>query len=312
HRPGLIPRTGAILLCLAGAAALTAVNLVGAHYRDYKAAIASLETAMPAAPKAGAPRPKLPHAGKLEKPVVAETSAPPQGQIAAREKDKEREAIGKLFASPFAFDGFMSFFLFVIGICGASIAALDGYKLDDPFPGYGRRHRKYAAARAQTGQALRRILSQSNAIMTGSFQAISRKIDDFAHEMSVLLTLHHAYAGYHKAFQEGLEEGARDGEAEIAARERLINKVLGRDGREICSVAVKQLPALGEKQIKFYETQEKKLKALQKSVQKEQNDALGVFEAASADFQKLLADASQASLQAALPSWPKDRGGEDT
>ncbi|MGB8735177.1 MAG: hypothetical protein WCD20_03490, partial [Rhodomicrobium sp.] len=42
HRPGLIPRTGAILLCLAGAAALTAVNLVGAHYRDYKAAIASL------------------------------------------------------------------------------------------------------------------------------------------------------------------------------------------------------------------------------------------------------------------------------
>ncbi|MFY9639309.1 MAG: hypothetical protein WAK07_00165, partial [Rhodomicrobium sp.] len=35
HRPGLIPRTGAILLCLAGAAALTAVNLVGAHYRDY-------------------------------------------------------------------------------------------------------------------------------------------------------------------------------------------------------------------------------------------------------------------------------------
>ncbi|MFZ0571395.1 MAG: hypothetical protein WAM63_13015 [Rhodomicrobium sp.] len=314
HRPGLIPRTGAILLCLAGAAALTAVNLVGAHYRDYKAAIASLETAMPAAPKADAPlgAPKHPHSGKLEKPVVAETSAPSPGQIAAREKDKELEAIGKLFASPFAFDGFMSFFLFAIGICGASIAALDGYKLDDPFPGYGRRHRKYAAARAQTGQALRRILSQSNAIMTGSFQAISRKIDDFAHEMSVLLTLHHAYAGYHKAFQEGLEEGARDAEAEIAARERLINKVLGRDGREICSVAVKQLPALGEKQIKFYETQEKKLKALQKSAQKEQNDALGVFEAASADFQKLLADASQASLQAALPSWPKDRGGEDT
>ena len=43
----------------------------------------------------------------------------------------------------------MSFFLFVIGLCGASIAALDGYKLDDPFPGYGKRHRKYAAARQQ-------------------------------------------------------------------------------------------------------------------------------------------------------------------
>ncbi len=78
----------------------------------------------------------------------------------------------------------------------------------------------------------------------------------------------------------------------------------------IYSIAVKQLPALSEKQIKFYETQEKKLKALQKSAQKEQSDALGVFEAASADFQKLLADASQVSLQAALSERPKDRSGE--
>ncbi len=310
HRRGLIPRTGAVLLSLAGLAALMAVNLIGAHYRDFKAGVVSLET--PAALRTIAPsgRQKPPLAGKPAKPATAETSAAPQSQIADQEKAKEREAIGKLFGSPFAFDGFMSFFLFVIGLCGASIAALDGYKFDDPFPGYGKRHRKYAAARAESGQALRRILSQSNAIMTGSFQAIGRKIESFAHEMSALLTLHHAYAGDYKAFQEGLEEAARDAEAEIAARDRIVNKAPGRDGREIYSIAVKQLPALSEKQIKFYETQEKKLKALQKSAQKEQSDALGVFEAASADFQKLLADASQVSLQAALSERPKDRSGE--
>ncbi len=312
HRRGLIPRTGAVLLTLAGAAALIAVNLVGAHYRDFRAGVASLETVLPATLRASAPLggKKPPLAGKAAKAATAETSAAPQGQIADSEKAKEREAIGKLFGSPFAFDGFMSFFLFAIGLCGASIAAVDGYKFDDPFPGYGRRHRRYAAARAQSTQALRRILSQSNTIMTGSFQAIGRKIENFAHEMSALLTLHHAYAGEHKAFQEALEEAARNAEAEIAARERLINKVPGRDGREIYSIAVKQLPALGEKQIKFYETQDKKLKTLQKSAQKEQSDALGVFEAASADFQKLLADASQASLQAALSERPKDLGGE--
>jgi len=310
HRRGFIPRTGAVLLSLAGLAALIAVNLIGAHYRDFKAEVVSLEPTT--ALRTGAPLSgqKTPLAGKPAKPANAVTSAPPPGQMAVKEKAKEREAIGKLFGSPFAFDGFMSIFLFVIGLCGASIAALDGYKFDDPLPGYGKRHRKYAAARAQSTEALRRILSQSNASMTGAFQAIGRKIENFAHEMSALLTLHHAYAGDYKAFQEALEEAARDAEAEIAVRERLINKVPGRDGREIYSIVVRQLPALSEKQVKFYETQEKKLKALQKSVQKEQSDALGVFEAASADFQKLLSDASQASLQAALSAWPIDRGGE--
>jgi len=312
HRRGFIARAGAILLALAGAAALIAVNLIGAHYRDFKAEVASLETATPATVKqslaGGAPKPPL--AGKPAKPAPADISAPPQGQSADKQKGKEREAIGKLFGSPFAFDGFMSFFLFVIGLCGASIAALDGYKLDDPFPGYGKRHRKYTAARAKSTQALRRILGQSNAIMTGSFQAIGRKIENFAQEMSALLALHHAYASGHKAFQDGLEEAARDAEAAIAAHDRLINKVPGRDSREIYSIAVKLLPPLGENQIKFYETQEKKLKALQKSAQKEQGDVLGVFEAASADFQKLLAGASQASLQAALAELPKGPGGE--
>ena len=152
------------------------------------------------------------------------------------------------------------------------------------------------------------VSSQSNAIMTGSFQAIGRKIETFAHEMSALLTLHHAYAGDHKVLQDSLEEAACDAEAQIACQDRLINKVPGGHSSDFYAVAVKQLPRLGEKQIKFYENQDKKLKALQKSASKEQNDVLGVFEAASADFQKLLADASQASLQAALAGPAQDAG----
>ena len=313
HRRGPSVKAGAFVLCLAGVAAILAINLVGAHYRDFKSeagpdpatpivlkheASLTLGGAKPG-PAAAAPR-------KAAKPAPAESPAP--APIAENERTKEREAVAKLLRSPFAFDSFMSFFLFVIGLCGACIAALDGYKLDDPFPGYGKRHRKYAAARLHSAGALQRILGQSNAIMTGNFQAINRKIESFAHEMSALLNLHEAYAGDRKALQDGLQEAAEDAEAQIAAYDRLLNKVPGPEAGDVYSVAVKTLPSLSEKQVKFHETQERKLKALQKAAQKEQGDVLDLFEAASADFQKLLADASRSSLRAAL-ALPCDAAG---
>ncbi|MGO9545992.1 MAG: hypothetical protein ACLPPF_14525 [Rhodomicrobium sp.] len=319
HRRGFLPKIGAVVLCLTGAAALIAVNLTGAHYRDFKAATASSEPAAPIAPKpepaSAVPGTRKPASEaafprKTPKPALAVLPPPPPPALTVdREKAKESDAIAKAVQNPFAFDSFMSVFLFVIGLCGAAIAALDGYKFDDPFPGFGKRHRKYAAARVQSTEALRRILSQSNAIMTGSFQAIGRKIEAFAQEMAVLLTLHHAYAGDLKALQDSLEEAGRDAEAQISLHDRLANKVPMLEPRDFYAVAVKQLPPLGEKQVKFYETQDKKLKALQKSATKEQNDVLGVFEAASEDFQKLLAEASQASLQAALVQTPETPGG---
>ena len=307
HRRGLGVKAGAFVLCLAGVAAILAINLVGAHYRDFKSE-AGPDPAPPIALKheasltLGGAKPGSAAATprKAAKPAPAESPAPVSAPIAENERTKEREAVAKLLRSPFAFDSFMSFFLFVIGLCGACIAALDGYKLDDPFPGYGKRHRKYAAARLNSAGALQRILGQSNAIMTGNFQAINRKIESFGHEMSALLNLHQAYAGDSKALQDGLQEAAEDAEAQIAAYDRLLNKAPGPEAGDVYSVAVKTLPPLSEKQVKFHETQERKLKALQKAAQKEQGDVLDLFEAASADFQKLLADASRSSLQAAL------------
>ncbi len=309
HRRGPGVKAGAFVLCLAGVAAILAINLVGAHYRDFKSEAgpdpappivlkheASLTLGGGAKPGPAAATPR-----KAAKPAPAESPAPVPAPIAENERNKEREAVAKLLRSPFAFDSFMSFFLFVIGLCGACIAALDGYKLDDPFPGYGKRHRKYASARLRGAAALQRILGQSNAIMTGSFQAINRKIENFAYEMSALLNLHQAYAGDRKELQDGLQEAAEDAEAQIAAYERLLNKVpVPGEARDVYSVALKTLPSLSEKQVKFHETQERKLKSLQKAAQKEQGDVLGLFEAASADFQKLLADASRTSLRAAL------------
>ncbi|MGA7324983.1 MAG: hypothetical protein WBX25_10990, partial [Rhodomicrobium sp.] len=62
--------------------------------------------------------------------------------------------MAKILEAPFTFDSFLSFFLFAIGLCCACIAALDGYKFDDPFPGYGKCQRRYAEARARSTSML--------------------------------------------------------------------------------------------------------------------------------------------------------------
>ncbi len=328
HRRGAGLKTGAFVLCLAGFAAIVAINVIGAHYRDFRAeanpgpgvpialtreASLLLSGAKPALASTAPHSAAKPAPARLPPQQPDQSASSPRSlqdpaQLAASERNREREAIAELFAAPFTFGSFLSFFLFVIGLCGASIAALDGYKLDDPFPGFGKRHRKYAAARLRSAEALRHILSQSNVLMTGSFQAINRKIESFTHEMSALLTLHNAYAGDFRTLVDSLAEAVEDAEAQIAFYDRLLNKARALDTLEVYSVSVKALPALPEKQVKFYETQERKLKSLQKAAQKEQGDILGLFETASADFQTLLASASQASLRAAFAAVCEDCG----
>ena len=74
-------------------------------------------------------------------------------------------------------------------------------------------------------------------------------------------------------------------------------KCRGEVAAEFYAVATKQLPILNEKHVRFHEMNDKKLKSLQKTALKEQGDVIGMLDSASADFQKLLARASQASLQ---------------
>ncbi len=302
HRSRWCLRAGAMVLTLTGVAVLSAINLTGAHYRDFRTEVAQVEPLIPAPtpPKREMlSQPKSAGSQKLPKAPANITSLPPEPAVEAPHRIKEREALAKILEAPLKFDSFLSVFLFVIGLCCACIAALDGYKFDDPFPGYGKCHRRYAKAREKSTAMLRRILNQTNGIMAGSFQAISGKLANFAQEMAALLALHHTYAGEHQALQSCLDETARDAESEIGAHDRLINKVPGRETADIFAIAAKQLPPLSERQLKFFEAQDRKLKALQKSAQKEQSDVLGIFDAASADFQRLLAEASSASLHAA-------------
>jgi hypothetical protein len=137
--------------------------------------------------------------------------------------------------------------------------------------------------------------------MGGNFQAIKRQIDSFAQELALLASLHQAYAGEWRTLSEALAEAARKAENELASYDRLANKVPGRQRAEFCTIAAGQLPSLNERHVKFYENKDRQLKSLQKTVLKEQSDVLGMLDIASAGFEKLLVEASQASLQAAAP-----------
>lgn len=315
HRLSIMARFAGSAATLAGVASLIAVNLFGAHYRDFKAEAVRAELAAPAHGDNSLPAPKthvsvnrIPGtpAGADKRPASggqasgAIAIASPRQDSLAPVSQNEKSAVASVLSAPLKVESFTSFFLLVIGLCGATVAALDGYKLDDPFPGYGRRHRRYAEARAESAAALRRILNHCNAVVSGSFQSLNRKIEAYAAEVAVLQTLHHAQAGEAIALKANIESAARKAEEEFEWQSRLLNKRSSVAAGECMAFSTRDLTSLNEKHIKFRESQERKLSALQKSVSKEQNAILDVFETASADFQHLLNDASQASLASAM------------
>jgi hypothetical protein len=308
NRRSLAAKGGAALLAFAGIAALMAVNLFGAHYRDFRVAAAKAETASILPSLA----PKREPVGAIASQKAASNDAPllkaqrSAGDAALKRiqavedgKRGEMEALRKVFAAPFELESFTSIFLLIIGLCAATIATADGYAFDDPFPGYGKRARRYADARAQGAKALRRFLNQTNGGIVANSQSIDRKLDDYSREAAELLALHYAYAGDLSVWKNKLDDAVENGEADIACHYRLLNKVSDRDANEHYALSAQSLPPLNEKHARFYKGQEKKFKELQKAVQKEKDESLGVFDAASADFEKLLAEAIHASLQTA-------------
>jgi hypothetical protein len=231
-----------------------------------------------------------------------ELAAKPAPSADGKSKGAEMVALRKVFESPFELESFTSVFLLIIGLCAATLAAADGYKFDDPFPGYGKRHRRYAEARAANASALRRLLNNSNAAIASAFQTVDRKLDAYSQDLAELAQLHRAYAGDLAAFKDALDDAARDGEDDIARHDRLLNKLPDRSVHDRYALSAPALPALNEKHAGFVEAQEKKLKALKKEIQKEKNESFGVFESASEGFEKLIGEAVQASLQIAPAS----------
>ena len=57
------------------------------------------------------------------------------------ETHADQEALCLFLASPFGLNGFYSYMLLLIGLAMCAAAAMDWFKTDDPYPGYGKRER---------------------------------------------------------------------------------------------------------------------------------------------------------------------------
>ncbi len=119
-----------------GAVMVVAVfwNLFVAHYRealphDYPPAPDTTLVAQSAATESLAPQP------------VQTDSLPETCWRGPDENDADQEALCLFRASPFGLNGFYSYMLLLIGLAMCAAAAMDWFKTDDPYPGYGRRER---------------------------------------------------------------------------------------------------------------------------------------------------------------------------
>ncbi|MBT3069876.1 hypothetical protein KKP04_03215 [Rhodomicrobium sp. Az07] len=300
NRRSLVAKVGASLFVLAAVAAIFAINLFGAHYRDYRErafndSIARQEARRPL-PKATAPLGAT-RQGLVSLPAKSASETREVPLSSANAKSAEADALRKLSENPFRIGGFSSLFLLIIGLCAALIAAADGYRFDDPIPGYGRRHRSYRQARAATAATLRRAMHRAGGGATAAFQAIDRKFDRYATAVAELSSRHDAFDAERRRMQAGLDAAARRAEAEIESLERFSRK--GPRGAFVYALATKPLPSIDAERGKFLDTQERKLKALQKAVQKEKDESCRFLDSAADGFEALLAEAVRASFESA-------------
>ena len=68
-------------------------------------------------------------------------SVPPTCWRGPDESHADQEALCLFRASPFGLNGFYSYMLLLIGLAMCAAAAMDWFKFDDPYPGYGKRER---------------------------------------------------------------------------------------------------------------------------------------------------------------------------
>jgi len=300
NRRSFAAKAGACVFVLAGIAAIFAINLFGAHYRDFRErafndAIATSRPTTKSAAPAGAVRQGLAALPARSANETKDAALPASGT-----KSTEADALRRLVENPFRIEGFSSLFLLIIGLCAALIAAADGYKFDDPIPGYGRRHRSYRRARAATAATLRRAMHRARGSSSGAFQALDRKLDQQAAAVAELSSRHDAFAAERRRLQADLDDAVRRAEAEIEGLERLSRRSVR--GSFVYALAAKQLPPLDAERGKFLETQEKNLKALQQAVQKEKDESFRFLDAAADGFEGVVAEAVRTSFDSAQPS----------
>ena len=159
HRDPLQKVTGWTLLALVVVAAI-GWNLFVGHYRE------ALAVDYPPQPDAGVVQP----AADAGTPTTDACWRGPE------EADADQEALCLFLQNPVRLGGFYSYMLLIIGLLAWLLGAADGFKLDDPYPGYGSKHRRrkkmekeLSDERSEILEKLRETQNEAQAALSSDF-----------------------------------------------------------------------------------------------------------------------------------------------
>ena len=130
----------AVLVVVAGVALFG--NLFVAHYREALAEDYPPEPATLAV-----------DASEADRELAACWSGPD-------EADADQEALCLFRTSPFGLGGFYSYMLLLIGLAMCAFGAMDWFRMDDPYPGYGSRERRRRKAEEMLSDERRELLDR--------------------------------------------------------------------------------------------------------------------------------------------------------
>ena len=80
------------------------------------------------------------------------------------EADADQEALCLFAANPLGLGGFYSYMLLLIGVAMCAFGAMDWFRMDDPYPGYGRRERHRRKTEEMLSEDRRELLGDLNGI----------------------------------------------------------------------------------------------------------------------------------------------------
>ena len=93
----------------------------------------------------------------------------------------EDDALPRMLADPLGLDSTKSFLLFLLGVIFFGIASWKGYQTDDPYPGYGRRHRLLLSFKAN----YRRTLMEARKGIEEVFKSWVSQLEDIRHRLEI-------------------------------------------------------------------------------------------------------------------------------
>ena len=91
------------------------------------------------------------------------------------------DALPRMVAEPFGLDSFQSSLLVLLGFLFFGIASWKGYQWDDPYPGYGRRHRQLDAIKDKYSGTLNKARDGIKAV----YEDCISQLEDIRHRLEI-------------------------------------------------------------------------------------------------------------------------------